>query len=174
MRGSIRSPQCTSHSSWIFFSNEQILRLSSDAKRSRVFPLCSHLLTNDYSEPFLHSCQVDSSDYGPRGRAPPRRPGGQPDEDPPCRACSDFKTLMKSKQERKTVKNCPLDREQLGRHSWSFLHTVAAYFPKKPTAEQQTGMTTFLKLFGQFYPCDHCAEDFRKEVEISPPKVRVT
>ncbi|XP_003748213.1 FAD-linked sulfhydryl oxidase ALR [Galendromus occidentalis] len=105
--------------------------------------------------------------HSPRSRTPPH------DGDAPCRACTNFKSLLKSKSGKATAvpKDCPLDRDQLGQHTWSFLHTVAAYFPKKPSLEQQAGMKTFLDLLGKFYPCDHCAADFRTEMEQSPPKV---
>lgn len=113
-------------------------------------------------------------DYESRARGPPRYKARAENDDPPCRACGDFQSWFKSKGGVTVTalpKDCPLDREALGRHSWSFLHTTAAYFPKKPTAEQQSGMLSFLKLFAQFYPCDHCAADFRKEMDLSPPNV---
>ena len=66
---------------------------------------------------------------------------------------------------------CPPDRELLGTHSWTLLHTMAAYFPNKPTAEQSTAALNFIRALPLLYPCRHCAYDFELGMEESPPKV---
>lgn len=58
---------------------------------------------------------------------------------------------------------CPLDKDQLGKSTWSFLHTMAAYFPTQPTGEQSNRMNLFLNILPDFYPCQHCAEDLKIE-----------
>ncbi|XP_035209562.1 FAD-linked sulfhydryl oxidase ALR-like isoform X2 [Stegodyphus dumicola] len=68
------------------------------------------------------------------------------------------------------VKECPLDREELGRSTWAFLHTMAAYFPKKPSASHQSDMKQFLNLFSKFYPCKECADDLQVEISKNPPR----
>ena len=99
----------------------------------------------------------------------------------PCRACSDFKQWMKTgpttsdnnnnsgasadtghvKTPVSTVSpgappdhhTCPPDRQELGNKSWTLLHSIAAYFPKKPTQQQQDDATKFMTLFSRLYPC---------------------
>lgn len=61
-----------------------------------------------------------------------------------------------------SYRDCPPDSEELGRSTWTFLHSVAATYPEKPTKQEQAQMSTFLQIFGNIYPCWYCAEDFRK------------
>ncbi|KAK3845634.1 MAG: ERV/ALR sulfhydryl oxidase domain-containing protein [Linnemannia gamsii] len=68
-------------------------------------------------------------------------------------------------------KECPADKEILGRATWTFLHTMAAYYPDKPSPMEQTTMKSLLSSFSQFYPCGHCAEHLREEMKADPPKV---
>ncbi|CAG8772813.1 8451_t:CDS:1, partial [Acaulospora morrowiae] len=95
----------------------------------------------------------------------------------PCRVCTAFRDW--TKQERKkqhgvteavgtfsaialnsastssipqAPQECPPDVEQLGRATWTFLHTMAAYYPEVPSYEQQRSMKSFLTTFSQFYP----------------------
>ena len=68
-------------------------------------------------------------------------------------------------------KECPLNSNQLGRRTWSFLHTMAAYYPEKPSSAQQNDMKQFLNIFSHFYPCAPCAEEMRKDLKTMPPQV---
>lgn len=72
-------------------------------------------------------------------------------------------------KEEQTFPECPLDRQQLGRNSWSVLHTIAAYYPEKPTVDQQKDMVKFMALFTKFYPCEDCSEDFKERLTANPP-----
>ncbi|KAF8909310.1 ERV/ALR sulfhydryl oxidase domain-containing protein [Gymnopilus junonius] len=75
---------------------------------------------------------------------------GRPDEPPP---------------------GCPPDVEQLGRATWTFLHTTAAYYPEKPTPNQRANMLMLLRSLPVLYPCTWCAQDFGEDIEKNPPDV---
>lgn len=61
--------------------------------------------------------------------------------------------------------------EVLGRSSWTLLHSIAARYPEKPSTKEQKDLSQFLKLFGNFYPCWYCGEDFGKYMGTNEPKV---
>eukprot|EP00964_Phaeocystis_antarctica_P138448 scaffold103121_cov65-Phaeocystis_antarctica.AAC.6 len=50
------------------------------------------------------------------------------------------------------------------------MHTLAAYFPERPTTAEREAATSFLHVLGGLYPCGHCAEDFRTSLDESPPR----
>src|SRR5262249_37903839 len=60
------------------------------------------------------------------------------------------------------AEDCPPDVEQLGRASWTLLHSVAASYPSKATPEQQKEIESFVTVFSRVYPCWHCAGDFQR------------
>jgi FAD-linked sulfhydryl oxidase len=66
---------------------------------------------------------------------------------------------------------CPPDRDLLGRHSWTLLHTLAAYYPEAPSQQQQAAAHSFVAAVSELFPCSHCREDFREAVEEAPPRV---
>lgn len=68
-------------------------------------------------------------------------------------------------------RGCPPDVEQLGSASWTLLHTLAAQYPSAPSRTTQSDMKTFMGLFGRFYPCWTCAEDFQTWIRVHEPRV---
>lgn len=105
--------------------------------------------------------------------------GNQNSDD--CGTCTDFQDWMKqSKQkvkekvdtklggtekesEKSYYSECPLFKNQLGRATWSYLHTMAAYYPSNPSEAEQTKMKDFVDTFSKTYPCRHCSTDFQEE-----------
>ena len=67
--------------------------------------------------------------------------------------------------------DCPADTALLGRSTWTFLHTTAAYYPILAPPDTQTNMLKLLSSLSILYPCVPCADDFRGRVEENPPDV---
>ncbi|WVQ83106.1 hypothetical protein IAT38_005244 [Cryptococcus sp. DSM 104549] len=67
--------------------------------------------------------------------------------------------------------NCPPDTAQLGRSTWTFLHTTAAYYPLTAPPQAQTNMLNLLGSLSLLYPCSWCATDFQKDMRKNPPDV---
>jgi FAD-linked sulfhydryl oxidase len=99
----------------------------------------------------------------------------------PCKACVDFKDWLKRsvttdvetkpviEQQISINSECPLMRDDLGRASWSLLHTMAAYYPTEPKKEEKQLMNQFINSFSKLFPCPECREDFQEEIVKSPP-----
>jgi len=67
--------------------------------------------------------------------------------------------------------HCPLDVEQLGRATWAFLHTTAAYYPEHPTPNQRANMLSLIRALPVLYPCSHCASHLSDNMKDHPPNV---
>lgn len=65
----------------------------------------------------------------------------------------------------------PPDSLQLGQNTWTFLHSVAAYYPTSPNAAQQAEVRQLLTSVSHFYPCRPCAKDFERYISENEPKV---
>jgi len=67
--------------------------------------------------------------------------------------------------------DCPADTALLGRSTWTFLHTTAAYYPLRAPPDTQNNMLKLLSSLSLLYPCVPCAEDFQEKVKETPPDV---
>jgi len=63
----------------------------------------------------------------------------------------------------------PPDGGELGRATWTFLHTLAAYYPENPTMQEKEEMKGFIRTFSRFYPCGYCAAHLREQLKVSEP-----
>jgi hypothetical protein len=117
-----------------------------------------------------------------------------------CRACSGVKSMLKDAFRRTRAQDqssgshaapqedkahasaepggkipaaipCPPNSEQIGRSTWTFLHTMAAYYPSEPSSSQQSLMRSLLDGLAEFYPCGHCRAHLREQIKESPPVV---
>ncbi|KAI8814038.1 FAD-linked sulfhydryl oxidase ALR [Cladochytrium replicatum] len=70
-----------------------------------------------------------------------------------------------------SYRECPPDSTKLGSSTWTFLHTMSAYYPETPSQDQQSNMIGFLNAFSTIYPCNFCASHLRSEMKKNPPKV---
>lgn len=64
--------------------------------------------------------------------------------------------------------NCPPDTEALGRSTWTFLHTTAAYYPLSAPPATQSSMLALLSSISILYPCAPCASDFKQDISKHP------
>mmetsp|Transcript_14066 Transcript_14066/g.27412 ORF Transcript_14066/g.27412 Transcript_14066/m.27412 type:complete len:196 (-) Transcript_14066:124-711(-) len=66
--------------------------------------------------------------------------------------------------------SCPPSKDVIGSSTWSLLHSMAAWYPNKPTEEDKQFMTHFMTALAKFYPCTWCAKDFQENIALSPPR----
>ena len=90
---------------------------------------------------------------------------------PPTKTATAASTALASSATDNRPPDCPLDIEQLGRATWSFLHTTAAYYPDRPTPNHRANMLTLLRSLPVLYPCSHCASHLRDNFDMHPPDV---
>ena len=68
---------------------------------------------------------------------------------------------------------CPPDATRLGRSTWAFLHSMAAYYPPAADATQQQHASRLLHSLSSLYPCDHCAAHLSTYYQADPPERHV-
>eukprot|EP01023_Acetabularia_acetabulum_P066250 TRINITY_DN8913_c0_g1_i1.p2 TRINITY_DN8913_c0_g1~~TRINITY_DN8913_c0_g1_i1.p2 ORF type:complete len:193 (-),score=22.73 TRINITY_DN8913_c0_g1_i1:78-656(-) len=64
-----------------------------------------------------------------------------------------------------------VSKDELGRSTWTFLHTLAAQYPQQPTKQQQRDTQQLIQCMTRMYPCADCAHHFQKIVKENPPRV---
>ncbi|KAH9386143.1 mitochondrial FAD-linked sulfhydryl oxidase [Nematocida major] len=62
-------------------------------------------------------------------------------------------------------------RGELGRGTWTLIHTIAAKYPAEPTREYKGDVLKFVELLTKLFPCEDCRGHFKKLVGGFPPKV---
>lgn len=111
----------------------------------------------------------------------------------PCRVCSDFESILtaglkstepkapKAAAQKSSIPptsarqqvseadsegwRCPPDYFELGSHTWTFLHSMASYFPSKPSQESQTQAKALMRAISKVYPCESCAEHLEEYIQ---------
>ncbi|KAF5731848.1 putative FAD-linked sulfhydryl oxidase [Tripterygium wilfordii] len=62
----------------------------------------------------------------------------------------------------------PVTKEELGRATWTFLHTLAAQYPEKPTRQQKKDVKELMAILTRMYPCKECADHFKEVLRANP------
>ncbi|KAK2354327.1 FAD-linked sulfhydryl oxidase ERV1 [Trifolium repens] len=62
----------------------------------------------------------------------------------------------------------PVTKEDLGRSTWTFLHTLAAQYPDNPTRQQKKDVKELVQILSQMYPCKECADHFKEVLRSNP------
>ncbi|KAK1359005.1 Sulfhydryl oxidase [Heracleum sosnowskyi] len=62
----------------------------------------------------------------------------------------------------------PVSKEELGRATWTFLHTLGAQFPDKPTRQQKKDVKELMAILSRIYPCKECADNFKDVLRANP------
>ncbi|OAY39272.1 FAD-linked sulfhydryl oxidase ERV1 [Manihot esculenta] len=68
----------------------------------------------------------------------------------------------------KIKSTAPVTKEELGRATWTFLHTLAAQYPEKPTRQQKKDVKELMAILSRMYPCKECADHFKEVLRANP------
>lgn len=55
-------------------------------------------------------------------------------------------------------------RAEVGHATWTFLHTLAAQLPDRPSRQQQKDVKSLLDILTCIYPCGECAEHWQQVI----------
>ncbi|EFP90484.2 uncharacterized protein PGTG_16071 [Puccinia graminis f. sp. tritici CRL 75-36-700-3] len=68
--------------------------------------------------------------------------------------------------------DCPADSSRLGRHTWTLLHTIGAYYPvERPSKTQQDSVRQLITSLATIYPCQPCASHLQDYLSRFPPQI---
>ena len=67
--------------------------------------------------------------------------------------------------------NNPVSKSELGRSTWTLLHTVAAQYPEHPSRRQKQDAKHLIEILTRMYPCEECRHHFQDIVKSNPPRV---
>ncbi|KAI5661185.1 hypothetical protein M9H77_20508 [Catharanthus roseus] len=62
----------------------------------------------------------------------------------------------------------PVSKEDLGRATWTLLHTLAAQYPDNPTRQQKKDVKELMAILSRIYPCKDCADHFKEVLRANP------
>ncbi|XP_054787448.1 FAD-linked sulfhydryl oxidase ERV1 [Prosopis cineraria] len=62
----------------------------------------------------------------------------------------------------------PVTKEELGKATWTFLHTLAAQYPDNPTRQQKKDVKELMGILSRMYPCKECADHFKEVLRANP------
>ncbi|KAJ3702842.1 hypothetical protein LUZ61_006547 [Rhynchospora tenuis] len=62
----------------------------------------------------------------------------------------------------------PLTKEELGRATWTLLHSIAAQYPDKPTRQQRRDAKELMAILSRMYPCKECQDHFKEILKANP------
>ncbi|XP_022745296.1 FAD-linked sulfhydryl oxidase ERV1 [Durio zibethinus] len=62
----------------------------------------------------------------------------------------------------------PVTKEELGRATWTFLHTLTAQYPENPTRQQKKDVKELMSILSRMYPCKECADHFKEVLRANP------
>ncbi len=99
-----------------------------------------------------------------------------------CEACPDSKAMVAQIQRKNEAlagqgqvakqAAAPPTPEDVGRSTWTFLHSFAANYPEKADDTTQQHAMALLRAMGVVYPCKWCRDDWQQELHKQPPPVQ--
>jgi FAD-linked sulfhydryl oxidase len=84
---------------------------------------------------------------------------------------SNSSVLFKQTEINQRYPERPLYRTEFGNSTWKVLHRITTLYPEKPKEDEKQMMNKLIKGISLFFPCPECAEHFRNEISILPPKL---